>query len=398
MRGDSLLQQGLINQRKRIAILACTMLTVASAVAQVPAASRESLAINELVTCLTAMGHGAEAQRLKTEFNTKSKDVSFGTPAGNAQADTKVGTKRTLFNKNALDQIFPSNLNGQPDRKALIDWSTTVIHEFKHQDQDWWAWEGGYWTEFVGRNRCEQQAWGEGFQALYSYARHLQESLGQAPGSREKARLGRELADVCKSYEVYLDSLAARGEIGEVRIENRDGLLVLVASLRDEIKRMGEIGKGSAANADIMLGVRNSVVGTWDVTVRYEHTKRPWTSRGEWILSQNGHSVFGEARMTNASGKMVKGTVRGNLAGDVLRIEVRIGNLIELYEAKVSSDFASATGTTLQSNWAVALVDTYFLGPTGLTGLDGTKIGHMKEEQLRKFQTIHATWKAKVRR
>ncbi len=395
MSGRFRLQSARANLSKRIVIPTAAMFAIASATAQVPTASRESLAIKELVGCLKDMGHETEALRLDAEYRNKNKDISFGTPSKNAQADTKVGTKRTLFNKNALDQIFPTNLNGKPDRKALLDWSTTVLHEFTHQDQDWWAWEGDVWTEFVGRNRCEQQAWGTGFQALYNYARRLQENLSRAPGSNEKARLGRELADVCKSYEVYLNSLADRGEIGEVRIENREGLQVLVGSLREEIAGMGKIGKDSAANADVMLGVRGNVVGTWDVTVRYEHTKTPWTSRGEWILGQNMRSVFGEARMTNASGKAVKGTVRGNLVGDVLRIEVRTGNLIELYEAKVESDFALAMGTTLQSNWAVIIADTLV---SGLTGLDGTKIGPVKEEQLRKFQTIKATWTAKVRR
>lgn len=68
----------------------------------------------------------------------------------------------------SLLELGLAGVNGPLDRRALLDWSTTVLHEFKHQDQDWWAWEGDYWTEFVGRNRCEQQAWGEGFQALYN--------------------------------------------------------------------------------------------------------------------------------------------------------------------------------------------------------------------------------------
>jgi hypothetical protein len=358
-----------------------------------PEREREAAAVRLMVRQLEDMGQAEAAQRLREGF--ERGDIHFGPIPSGDNAVTAAGVTRTTLNPQALTEIFPPHLGGRASPLEVLQWATTMVHELKHQDQDPWAWRGGFWSGLsAGRNRCEQEGWGAGFQVLYEHARRLRARLEKAPGAREKLAIAQELARACQAFEIYRNSFeAVKGEIGEISLEDREGTAIGLDEAYAEVRQVRKLAEDSAANSRILLGERRSLNGVWDVSVSYGGAK-PWTSRGLWYLEHVNLRVFGRAKMTNRAGKWVDGSLQGTLKGRQLDVEVRLGWLIEVYSAPVSEDLKQVAGTTLSSNWAVAVATQI---TEGLPTLTGGRIAPPSEAELRKFQPIDARWTARVR-
>lgn len=206
---------------------------------------------------------------------------------------------------------------------SYLNLGQTLCHEAVHQGQDYETWKTESWQEWMGQgNRCEQQAWREGFYSIRRMARALKEQARTAPSSRERAAAASRLKDAVDLWQVLANDWHETGRKRYGSLKDEEGLPIDLDAMARERTAMLKLVK--------------------DVTVTSAAMTRPFAGRYEGDLTagssgrivftiRSDHSVVG--RVSGKCGtKEFQATIRGGVDAD--------GNLeADLIEGKINLGF-----------------------------------------------------------